>query len=142
MNRLYKTTECLFTNHCSIGDILSYLFLLLIEILNDDTNKEIQCEEWPKNYKQDKIQVHIDIDLSTRLVTDFLKKTKYVSSIIKKQIFIEGFKIIMQYQKYYCKSEKNKSSTDDYPFLSYLSPGCVTKNFSYFRRTKWFAYLN
>ena len=41
----------------------TYLFLLLIEIVYDDTNKEIECEEGSKYDENNKIQVHLQVDL-------------------------------------------------------------------------------
>lgn len=36
----------------------TYLFLLLIEIVNNDTDEEVQSKEGPKNDECDKVQVH------------------------------------------------------------------------------------
>lgn len=42
---------------CSIFN--TYLFLLLVEIVNDDTNEEVQCEERPEDDENHKVQVHV-----------------------------------------------------------------------------------
>lgn len=42
---------------CSI--CTTYLFLLLVKIVNDDTNEEVQCEERPEDDEYHKVQVHV-----------------------------------------------------------------------------------
>lgn len=42
--------------------------LLLVEIVNDDSNKEIEREEGAEDNKEDKVEVHVDIDFSLRLL--------------------------------------------------------------------------
>lgn len=39
----------------------TYLLFLLIEVINDDTNEQIQGEKRPKNDKDDKIQIHVQV---------------------------------------------------------------------------------
>ena len=36
----------------------TYLFLLLVKIVNDDTNKQVQRKKWTKNDEDDEVQVH------------------------------------------------------------------------------------
>lgn len=40
----------------------TYLFLLLIEIVNDYTNKEVEREKGSKYDENNKIQVHLQVD--------------------------------------------------------------------------------
>lgn len=40
-----------------------YLFLLLVEIVDDDTNEQVESEKRAKNNKDDKVKVHIDVVL-------------------------------------------------------------------------------
>lgn len=40
----------------------TYLFLLLIEIVNDYTNKEVESEKGSKYDENNKIQVHLQVD--------------------------------------------------------------------------------
>lgn len=47
---------------------MSYLFLLLVEIINDHTNEEIECEEGAKYDENYEVDVHVDVDLIIRLV--------------------------------------------------------------------------
>jgi len=42
---------------CSI--CTTYLFLLLVKIVNDDTNEEVQCEERPEDDENHEVQVHV-----------------------------------------------------------------------------------
>lgn len=39
----------------------TYLFLLLVEVVNDDTDKEVQGEERPEDDENDKIDVHVEV---------------------------------------------------------------------------------
>lgn len=41
----------------------TYLFFLLIEVVNYDPNEEIECEEATKNDEDDKVQVHVHVVL-------------------------------------------------------------------------------
>ena len=47
----------------------TYLFLLFVEIINDDTNEQIEGEERPKNDKEDKVEVHVDVDFPYGLLS-------------------------------------------------------------------------
>lgn len=46
----------------------TYLFLLLIEVINDDTNEQVQGEEGAEDDEDDKVDVHIDVILIFRLL--------------------------------------------------------------------------
>lgn len=39
----------------------TYLLFLLIEVVNNDTNEQVQGEKRPKNDKDDKIQIHVQV---------------------------------------------------------------------------------
>lgn len=39
----------------------THLFLLLVEVVDDDTNEEIKCEEGAKDNEDDEIDVHVQI---------------------------------------------------------------------------------
>ena len=45
----------------------TYLFLLLIEIINNDTNEEVKREERTKDDEEHEVQVHIEVHLPDRL---------------------------------------------------------------------------
>lgn len=45
----------------------THLSFLLIEIVNDDANEEIKGEEGAENDEDDKVQVHVEVDLSNGL---------------------------------------------------------------------------
>jgi hypothetical protein len=46
----------------------TYLLFLLIEVVNDDTNEEIQSEEGAKDDKEHEVQVHVDVGLPDGLL--------------------------------------------------------------------------
>lgn len=46
----------------------TYLFLLLVEVINDDTNKEVECEERAKYNEDNKVDIHVDVVLILWLV--------------------------------------------------------------------------
>lgn len=46
----------------------SYLFLLLVEVVNDHTNEEVKGEEGAKYDENDKVDVHVDVDFIVGLV--------------------------------------------------------------------------
>lgn len=54
----------------------SYLFLLLVEVVNDHTNEEVEGEEGPKDDKNHKVDVHVDVDLIVRLVFHLRRRYK------------------------------------------------------------------
>lgn len=41
----------------------AYLFLLLVEIVNNDTNEKIEGEEGAEDDEDDKVDVHVEVDL-------------------------------------------------------------------------------
>ena len=53
----------------------TYLFLLFVEIINDDTNKQIEGKEGSKNDEKDKVEVHVDVDFPYGLLSQ-LKESK------------------------------------------------------------------
>ena len=52
----------------------TYLLLLLIEVIDDDSNEEIEGEEGAKDDEEDKVDVHVDVDLADGLLPN-LRKT-------------------------------------------------------------------
>lgn len=51
----------------------TYLFLLLIEVVNDDTDKQVEGEEGSEDDEDDKIDVHVDIALIVWLLVRLSK---------------------------------------------------------------------
>lgn len=45
------------------GWVDTHLLLLLVEVVNDDTDEEVESEEGPKDDEDDKIEVHVDVHL-------------------------------------------------------------------------------
>lgn len=41
----------------------TYLFLLLVEVVNDDTNEEVQGKKGTKDDEDDEVDVHVEVDL-------------------------------------------------------------------------------
>ena len=50
--------------------IYTYLLFLLIEVIDDDTNKEIEGEERAKDNEKDEVDVHVDVNFSDWLITN------------------------------------------------------------------------
>lgn len=57
---------------------MSYLFLLLVEIINDHTNEEIEREEGAKYDENHKVDVHVDVDFIIRLVFHLKRKKNMI----------------------------------------------------------------
>lgn len=57
---------------------MSYLFLLLVEVINDHTDEEIEGEEGAKYDENHKVDVHVDVDLIVRLVFHLKEKQKNI----------------------------------------------------------------
>ena len=38
----------------------TYLLFLLVEVIYDDTNEQVQSEEWPEDDEDDKINIHVE----------------------------------------------------------------------------------
>lgn len=47
---------------------MSYLFLLLVEVINDDTDEEVQGEERAEDDEDDKVDVHVQVVLVDGLI--------------------------------------------------------------------------
>lgn len=45
----------------------TYLFLLLVKVVNDDTNEQVECEEGPKDDEDDKVEIHVQVHFILRL---------------------------------------------------------------------------
>ena len=50
----------------------TYLLLLFIEVVDDDTNEQVEREEGAKNDEEDEVQVHVDVHLVDGLLTDLV----------------------------------------------------------------------
>lgn len=53
-----------------------YLFLQSIEVINDDSNKQVQGEERTDNYEHDEIEIRNKTVLAFRLIINLKKKRK------------------------------------------------------------------
>lgn len=59
----------------------TYLFLLLVKVIDDDTNEEVEGEERAEYNKDDKIDVHVDVVLILRLVSH-LRREIYFKQVL------------------------------------------------------------
>lgn len=50
----------------------TYLSLLLVEVVDDDTNEQVEGEEGAEDDEDDKVQVHVQVDLLDRLLLHLL----------------------------------------------------------------------
>ena len=48
----------------------TYLLFLLIEVVNDDSNEEMEREEGTEDNEEDKVEIHPNIDLPDGLVSN------------------------------------------------------------------------
>lgn len=53
-----------------------YLFLQSIEVINDDSNKQVQGEERTDNYEHDEVEIRNKTVLAFRLIINLKKKEK------------------------------------------------------------------
>ena len=51
----------------------TYLLFLFIEVIDDDSNEEIEGEEGAKDDEEDEVDVHVDVDLPDWLFTNLWK---------------------------------------------------------------------
>lgn len=59
----------------------THLFLLLVEVIDDDTNEEVEGEERAEYNKDDKIDVHVDVVLIFWLVFH-LRRERYFKPVL------------------------------------------------------------
>ena len=52
----------------------TYLLFLFIEVIDDDSNEEIEGEEGAKDDEEDEVDVHVDVDLPDWLFTNLWKE--------------------------------------------------------------------
>jgi hypothetical protein len=46
----------------------THLLLLLVEVVNDDTDEEVECEKGPEDDEDDEVEVHVEIHFILRLL--------------------------------------------------------------------------
>lgn len=52
----------------------TYLSLLLVEVVDDDTDEQVEGEEGAEDDEDDKVQVHVQIDLLDRLLLHLFRE--------------------------------------------------------------------
>lgn len=67
-------------NSRTITVYATYLFLLHVEIFDDDTDEEVESEEGAKDDEQNEVEVHQDAVLKRRLTTDLHTRVKHTTS--------------------------------------------------------------
>ena len=55
--------------------LYTYLLFLFVEVIYDDSNEEIEGEEGAKDDEEDKVDVHVDVDLSDGLIPNLEQET-------------------------------------------------------------------
>lgn len=63
----YILLRC-FNSPLKILSLDTYLFLLLIEVINDHTNEEVKGKEGAEDNEDDEVQVHVKVWLIVRLL--------------------------------------------------------------------------
>ena len=65
----------------------TYLFLLFVEVINDDTNEQVESKEGSENDEEDKVEVHVDVDFPYGLLKQ-LEQSKMILELrqMKKQV--------------------------------------------------------
>lgn len=54
----------------------THLFLLLVEVVDDDANEEVQGEEGTENDEDDKVDVHVEVDLVLWLLFNLARRDR------------------------------------------------------------------
>lgn len=67
---------------------MSYLLLLLVEVINDHTDEEIEGEEGAKYDENHKVDVHVDVDLIVRLVFHLKEKQNIIIALKNELLFL------------------------------------------------------
>jgi len=67
----------------------TYLFLLLVEIVDDHSDEEVQSEKWSKDDEKYKVKVHVDVNLTDGLLTNLSEKI----------CFTHWIRLSLQYKK-------------------------------------------
>lgn len=52
----------------------THLFLLLVEVVDDDANEEVQGEEGTEDDEDDEVDVHVEVDLVLRLLFNLARR--------------------------------------------------------------------
>lgn len=52
----------------------THLFLLLVEVVDDDTDEEVQGEEGAKDDEDDEVDVHVEVDLVLWLLFNLARR--------------------------------------------------------------------
>ena len=66
----------------------TYLFLLLVEVVDDDSNEEIEGKEGAEDDEEHKVEIHVDVDLSNRLLANLESSTKAFVNIYYSLFFV------------------------------------------------------
>lgn len=60
------------------GILSTHLSFLLIKIVNDDPYEKVEGEEGAKYDEDDKVQVHVEVDFSDRLVLHLVVESVFI----------------------------------------------------------------
>ncbi len=54
----------------------TYLLLLLVEVVDDHADEEVEREERPEDDEEHEVEVHVDVHLADRLLTDLQQRRR------------------------------------------------------------------
>ena len=54
----------------NLSTLSTYLFLLFVEVINNDSDEKVECEERAEDDEEDEVEVHVDVDFANRLLTE------------------------------------------------------------------------
>lgn len=115
----------------------SYLFLLLVEVVNDHTNEEVEGEEGAKYDENDKVDVHVDVDFIVGLVFHLGGRRNSVScSVLLTQVKEIIWQLIWKYTTftffYFLAKSLMKSSISLSSLYDQYEAGLFSKNVNKF----------
>ena len=67
-------------------ELNTYLFLLLIKVVDDHSNKQIQGEEGANNDEEDKEEVHVDVDFFYGLLSQLEDIKEIMQDLLVKRL--------------------------------------------------------
>lgn len=56
----------------------AYLSFLLVEVIDDDTNEQVEGEEGAEDDEDDEVQIHVQVDLLDRLLLNLQGNTQII----------------------------------------------------------------
>ena len=63
--------------------LYTYLFLLFVEIINNDSDEKVEREERAEDDEEHEVEVHVDVDLADRLLTKLQNEVEEMTKCVK-----------------------------------------------------------